>query len=454
MKRWLPILIVFFLTGCQSAQAIPTETVIVGTASQVSTSIPVASLTPTLTLTPLPTITPTPKSCPTIDNGLAYMSPEEEYYQTRFQALENFFNAGGDPQKLAQYYDIDIQELNKDNTPEIILRSRSTFKTLMLYSCIKGEYKEQLIRKEEGDVGLAERIEILAFDDLNQNDIPELVYKSSTCIWARCGSLFVVEWNGEKFVRLIKDERWNEIVGYADMYNPKDIYLKDLDNDMILELVWTGELPPKGDKDYWVYYPQRLATHVYKWDGKNYSALPVTYTPPEFRFQAIQDGDRATLANDYEQALDLYELAINNNNLDWWTEERRLYNLSQYGFTTCDGSPCPFPNPDPKERPVLSAYARYRIMLIHVLTDNLDEAEKNHQQLLLEFPVDNAGYPIAEMATLFWNEYQASTYISKACGASVNFIIGHRDILLLLSGNMTGQNIDYYRMPGEVCPFQ
>jgi len=385
---------------------------------------------------------------------LAYTSPKDGYYQIHVQAVENFFNAGGDPQKLAQYYDIDIQELNKDNTPEIILQFRSMFKTLMLYSCIKGEYKEQLIREEEGDVGLAERIEILAIDDLNQNDIPELVYKTSTCIWARCGSLFIVEWDGEKFARLIKDERWNEIVDYADMDDPKDVYLRDLDNDGIPELIWEGELPPEGHGDYWDDYPQRLATHVYKWDGHNYSALPVSYSAPEFRFQAIQDGDRATLAGEYGKATDFYELAISSNSLDWWVKERRLYNLSQHGFTTCNGSPCPSPNPDPKERPIISAYARFRIMLIHVLTNNLEEAEKNYQQLVLDFPIDNAGYPITEMATLFWNEYLVSKDIAKSCEVSTNFIGSQRDVLILLSGNTTSQNIHYDRNPNEVCPFQ
>lgn len=451
MKRWLPILIVFCLAGCQSAQTIPTETLTIRTVTQVPTSLPVAFPTATSTLTPFPTLTPTPKPCPTMDEASAYTSPEDGNYKDLIQSIENFFNAGGDPQKLAQYYYVNIEELNNDNTPEILLESRSLFKHLLLFSCIEGEYKEQF---REDDIGLAEQIVILAIDDLNQNDIPEMVVKTSTCIWGRCGSLFVVEWDGEKYARLINDEKWGEMVDYALMDDPKEAYLKDLDNDGIPELVWTGEIPPEGHGDYWVYYPQRLATHVYKWDGKNYSALPVTYTPPEFRFQAVQDGDRATLAGEYQKALDLYELAINSNSLDWWTEERHLFILNQYGFDTCNGSPCPSPNPNPKERPILSAYARYRIMLIHVLTDNPNEAEKNYQQLLLDFSVDNAGYPIAEMATLFWNEHLISKDLSKACGTSINFIVSQRDILSVLSGNTISQNISYDRKPSEVCPFK
>lgn len=451
MKRWLPILIVFCLAGCQSAQAIPTETLNISTVTQVPTSLPVASPTATSTLTPLPTITPTPKACPQIDANFIYTPPEDGDYEL---AIQNFLNDGGDPELLAQHNFVDIEDLNGDNVPEILVQPYSIFKRLLLFSCINGEYREYLFSDEDRDVGLAERIEILAIDDLNQNGVPEVVFKTLTCIWGRCGSLFIVEWDGEQYTRLIKDEKRGEIVGYASMDDPKEAYLKDFDNDGIPELAWIGEVPPEGHGDYWVYYPQRLATHVYKWDGKNYSALPVSYTPPEFRFQAVQDGDRATLAGEYQQALDLYQLAINSNSLDWWTEERHLFLLNQYGFDTCNGSPCPSPNPDPKERPILSAYARYRIMLIHVLTDNPDETEKNYQQLLLDFPVDNAGYPIAEMATLFWNEYLISKDLSKACGASINSIISQRDVLSVLSGNTISQNISYDRKPSEVCPFK
>ena len=30
--------------------------------------------------------------------------------------------------------------------------------------------------------------------------------------------------------------------------------------------------------DYWLYYPKRLEFHAYDWDGRYYSALPVTYS--------------------------------------------------------------------------------------------------------------------------------------------------------------------------------
>jgi hypothetical protein len=451
MKRWLHIFLLVFLAGCQTAKAIPTGTKTVSATTRPPTKAHTATFTPSPTLTSLPTFTPTLKACPQIDANLIYVPPEGRDYEL---SIQNFLNAGGDPKLLAQHNIVTIEELNADDVPEILVQPYTIFKSLLLFSCSDGEYREQLFRDDNSDIGLAEHIVILAIDDLNQNGVPEVVFKTITCLWGRCGSLFIVEWDGEKFARLTKDESWDEIVDYAEMDDPKDVYLKDLDNDGIPELVWIGELPPEGHGDYWDYYPLRLATHVYKWDGNNYSALPVSYSAPEFRFQAIQDGDRATLASDYEKAVGFYELAISSNSLDWWVEERRLYNLSQHGFTTCDGSPCPSPNPNPKERPILSAYARFRIMLIHVLTNDLGEAEKNYRQLLLDFPSDNAGYPIAEMATLFWDEYLTSKDVSKACGVSINFIGNQRDVLILLRGNTTSQNIHYDRNPNEVCPFQ
>lgn len=445
MKRWLYIFLLVCLIGCQSAEAIATETAIASTATQVLTSTPTAS--PSLTST----LTPTPKPCPQINVNLIYGPPEEFKDVT---SIESFLNAGGDPKQLAQYYESVIKDLNADTVPEILVQSGSLFKRLLLFSCTNGEYKEQLIREDETDIGLAEQIKIMAIDDLNKNGAPELIYKTLTCLWLRCGELFVIEWDGEKFLPIIKDNKYGETVDYADMSDPQDAYLEDLDNDGIPELIWKGEIPPEWHGDYWVYYPERLATHVYKWDGKNYSALPVTYSPPEFRFQAVQDGDRYTRAGEYPKALNSYDLAISSDSLDWWTEDRRLYNLNQDGFDTCNGSPCPSPSPDPKERPVLSAYASYRIMLIHILTNNLDDADVVYRKLLKDYPEDNPGYPIAEMATLFWNEYQVSKDISKACDASVTFIATYQDVLMSLSGGISLQNIYYLKKTSEVCPFK
>jgi tetratricopeptide (TPR) repeat protein len=451
MKRWLYIFLLVSLVGCQSAEAILAKTTIASTAMQVLTSTPTASPSPTSTLMPIPTLTPTSKPCPQTDVNLTFIPPEDFKDVT---SIESFLNAGGDSKQLAQYYEVTVEELNTDTVPEILVQAGSPFeniKHLLLFSCTNGEYKEQLIREDNTDLGLTKRIEIMAVDDLNKNGVPELVYKT-TCLAVSCELLFIVEWDGEKFSNLVKDNFLPWAVDYADMREPQDVYFKDLDNDGIPELIWTGEMSPKSSQDYWDNYPRRLATHVYKWDGKKYAALRVTYGTPEFRYQAIQDGDRYSFTGEYQKALDLYELAINSDNLDWWTADRRLYNLIYHGFY---GGSISRPTPDPNERSILSAYASYRIMIVHILINDLKEAEIVYQKLLQDYPSDNPAYPIAEMAILFWNEYQTSKSISKACIVSIHYIDNYPDVLYILSGGSdNSQDIRYYKDSNEVCPFR
>ena len=444
MKRLLYIFLFISLASCQAFEAIPSETVIANTP------------TPTTSPTAIPTLTllPTPKACPSINADVIYKLPEAPFsYEAEIQSIADFLNAGGDPKQLSVYFQAHIIDLNADSMPELLVREGDAFQSLLLFSCINGVYQEQLGEQEPSD-----QIEIMGINDFNKNGIPEIIYKGIGCSFSRCGFLSVIEWDGEKFSRILKDKDTgrDEIVDYATMSEPQDAYLKDLDSDGIPELFWTGELTPEWYDDHWTFYPQRLATHSYKWDGENYSALPVIYSPPEFRFQAVQDGDRFALAGEYQKALEFYGLAINNNDLDWWTEDRWLYIVGQHGLGPCanSGTPCPPPNPDPKERLILSAYATFRIMLVNMLTNNLGEAEKTYQKILSDYPIDNPGFPIAEIATLFWNEYKASRDIAKACIQSIDYITKHPDILTVLVGTHNGQEISYDKNPHEVCPFR
>ncbi len=451
MKRLLYILLAISLVGCQTVEAIPTETVIANTPTLFLTLTHTASPTAIPTSTPIPT----PKTCPAIDPEVTYYLPEDPSYVAQIQAITDFLNAGGDPNQLSEYFEINIENLNNDSVPDILVQEGFVFKILTLFSCINGNYEEQLVgnNPESSDI-----IDIMAISDFNKNGLPEIFYKELGCFGLRCGALSIIEWDGEKFSRILKDkDMWgNTQVNYATMSEPQDAYLKDLDNDGIPEFIWIGEVTPEWHGDHWSFYPQRLATHAYKWDGENYSALPVAYSPPEFRFQAVQDGDRFALAGEYQKALEFYELAINSNDLGWWSEDRWNFIIGQHGLGLCanSGIPCPSPIPDPKERPIISAYATFRIMIVKILTNNLDEAEKTYQKVLKNFPVDNPGFPIAEMATLFWNEYQASQNIAQACAQTISYATKHPDVLAILEGGYSGQEISYKNNPREVCTFK
>jgi hypothetical protein len=249
-------------------------------------------------------------------------------------------------------------------------------------------------------------------------------------------------------------------MNYAEMSEPKDAYLKDLDGDGIAEFIWTGELSPDWSDDRWEFYPQRLAIHAYKWDGMYYSAQFVEYSAPQFRFQAVQDGDRYSKAGLYEKALEFYQQAVTSYELKWWTEDLRDYTIAPYGFGPCADniSDCPRPVQDPNERPILSAYALFKEMTVHFLMNDVTNAEAAYQNLLTAHPAETPGYRITEIATIFWNEYQSSQDISEACTQSVTYAKTRSDVLSYLTGGYDSykgsQGISYESDPHEVCPFK
>ncbi|GEM_PF-1911632 len=408
------------------------------------------------TPTPEPTSTPLPFSatCSIKVPSLRYTPPSDPSSTVHIQTITDFLNAGGQPENLKSYYKTTIQDLNNDSAPEIlVIISQSSFPTIYLFSCQNGKYTDTEFFANDG---ASNSINVLSLTDNNKNGFPEIFVKHIGCFNNRCGGLFVVEWDGKKFAQKIRDVGWDgEIVSYTRMSEPANAYLKDLDNDGIKELVWTGELPPSWHGDYWAYYPQRLATHVFKWDGANYAAQPVEYAPPEYRFQAVHDGDSYAKGGAYEKALKSYQLAIESENLGWWTEERRDYIIGPYGFGPCaeTGASCPPPAPDPNERPILSAYATFRMMLVHLLTNNPAEAEKTYQELLSSYAGTPAG-PIIEMAITFWTEYQVSQNISQSCQKAITSIKPQKDVLDILAGRGSFQGISYGNKPEEVCPFK
>jgi hypothetical protein len=82
------------------------------------------------------------------------------------------------------------------------------------------------------------------------------------------------------------------------------------------------------------------------------------------------------------------------------------------------------------------------------------KADTVYQDLLKTYPPESPGYPIAEMATKFWNEYQTAQNFSKACATSITYIKTYQDVLLILTGGANLQGVYYKNDSMEVCPFK
>ena len=406
----------------------------------------VASFSKEFTPTPKPTHTPLPFSatCDYKAPDVHYQYPEPFDFDLIEDSVTKFLDAGGDPHELSKYYSITIKDLTNDGVPEIVAITNFEISSVYIFSCVDGAYKNTIDETLEQAVN---NVKVLSTDDLNKNGIPEITLRGSNCFLNHCGYLFVGEWNGNKFVGLIKGEDGN----YIDLAFPQDVYLKDLDGDGIKELVWVGEKPDPLADQYGL--PWRIATHIYKWDGKNYVSQIVEYGQPTYRFQAVQDGDRYALAGIWDKAIKSYREAIENGKLDWWSEGRQQYFLNHQGLDSCNGTQCPLPEMDKDEKPILQAYATYRLMLAQLMMQQSDAATKTYNTLLATYSSDSPAYSVVQMATTFWDEYQKSQSIGNACAKAIKFVNGDSRFLAYIGSGYHGWQMQTYK-PEDVCPFK
>jgi hypothetical protein len=448
-----------------------------GTASMQSTSpaptgTPTVKLTvtqtPTSTITPLPTIptftptfdvstivtvTPAEKAeCPAIQSDINInLSNFDDYYPELITALnqgasiktitdtfEKKFNQHDYPDGNVLFPEeirYEIIDLTGDGIPEIILEGNGyrQRKSLIL-SCSEGKYKTLFSRTYPLD-----RTYLLPVDG-NQNGISELIVcdeRGSTL--GNWFNLSVIEWHMGLFQSLLSVDGLDSACQY--------VQAEDIDNDKTKEIYWlfSGNLSSRP--------PWRRGTIIYKWNGEQFVSLSLKYDPvqyPQYRFQAIQDGDKATLNQDFTEAEKAYQEAIDNDKLEWWSPQRQNDTING-GWDTF-GTPVPG-IPDPAEYPSLAAYAYYRILLLHLVQGQEAEAASTYQTLQDTFGSDPYAAPYVEMATAFWEAYQSAHKTYDGCAAAIQYAAEHPEILIPLGSDYHGAQSHIY-VPTDVCPFR
>ena len=225
------------------------------------------------------------------------------------------------------------------------------------------------------------------------------------------------------------------------------ILIRDFHNELILDSgvpVW---------ETYYSGLPWRNKRTYYKWNGQNYVPYKREFTQPEFRFQAVQDGDLAFSQEEYDKALSLYQEAIFSDKLNGYSLEIRenLQAVWDAGFGT---GPTPTPYPvEIDEYPKLAAYAYYRIMLLHIGQEHESDASTVYNTLKQKFGSDPYGRPYVEMATAFWNAYQSTHKMYDGCAAAIQYAAEHPEILIPLGSDYHGWQAKIYK-PEDVCPFR
>ena len=435
------------------------------TASPTRTRLP--SITPGPTATPYPTRTPTftptlydPANAVTRTPAPAALCPVENpdvvpvfqrydeihYYN---EEILNYLNMGASRQSIVKAY----QQLNKrwsiqekdvtgDGVPEIVYEESLLRAYLYVYHCNEGVY--ELITAQAEDFRFP-TLTMVGIKDLNMNGIAEMVSFMGD---DRTRFFYVLEWDGSGFQQLNWDGDFDgdDYRSCMLMYGPSTMDFIDTDNNGTFELILHQAIPIWSE--YIEGLPWREETRTCTWNGALFVMTNIEYAPPQYRFQAVQDADRASLKQEYDKALDLYQQAIFSDQLDWWSIKRadheRQIAMGNTGH--------PLPDPDPNEYFYLSAYARFRIMLLHLLRGYLPEAETVYNTLQEKFTTGQPGAEFAEMAAEFWNEYQTSANIGLACRKAIRYAADYVKILSYLGGSYHGwQSLDY-EYP-DVCHF-
>jgi hypothetical protein len=344
------------------------------------------------------------------------------------------------------------EDLTNDGIRELIIRNQNEG-YLSVYGCQSGKY-ENLLTVDNFIEYVEFSLEITAIQDLNHNGVKELVVGmiASHC----CTGIMAYEWNGVSFENLVKTWYIDYESGkleHRDMVDLGGIAqagVADIDGNGIYELMLDGGRPSYTGGWTGIDGPWRKQKVIYMWNGENYVWYSQEYYPPNFRFEAIQDGDTATIRGDYDSALKFYQAAIFDDKLKSWTQEvwRDLsQNQDSQILSYPDIEKMPF-NQDEYDQ--LSAYARYRIMIIYLKQGWDSDAKTAYETLVEKYPQGNLGYPYAELATEFWNKYQSSHDITFSCDEAITYATKHTGILESLGSHGL---FDKHYEPESICPF-
>ncbi|MCJ7435785.1 MAG: hypothetical protein MUO77_20075 [Anaerolineales bacterium] len=425
----------------------PTQTLLpLSSSSTVETSTPAL---PTVCPTAIPRLAPTPWFV----GHSALDKPD-----VTEQEVLNYLNMYGSSPIITKHeeYSFTYQDFTNDGIPELAFVSG----LFHIFGCVGGKY-QTLFSQRDID-GWLTTYSIIDIQDGNQNGIPEILFFTGQ--QSQGGHSYrIYEWDGIQFRNLLaptySDSPDSGEISVVSVDG--DVEFQDLNHDGFQEIVSTDGIP------IWSVYndglPWRSEKRYFKWDGYCYSIYRQEFSSPVYRFQSAQDGDRLSLAGEYEQALYSYRQAIFSNELKWWSPELRKHLQDIYLQPTNTPTPIP-PLPDDNEYYVLAAYARYRIMLLYVLQGWNSDAKTVYDTLQKMFGEGKVGHIYAEAATIFLEEYHATANVQLSCQKVVEYVTANEVEALKYLGNIKDtsdlslalyhgfQSLDY--SPKDICPFK
>ncbi|MFZ6028189.1 MAG: hypothetical protein ACOYYS_10790 [Chloroflexota bacterium] len=392
------------------------------------------------------------------------------YFETNDiqEQLLAYLNDGGSLE-LAQaafeseFKAIEMADVTGDGVNELV----GLMPQLWVAACRDGEYIELYSDPEAPDLE-----GIVAIRDINQDGVVEIAFYGALLYsWATYYRIFA--WDGDDFRDLIQQGEdtpaWLAFADAQGLFWYEGGYigesavggsftsgvLQDLDGDGTEEFV--ADIGVRQKHDILRNGPWRRVQETYQWDGEHYMFVGLTIDPPEYRFQAVQDGDRMVYIGKYEEALALYQTAIFSDQVIAWSPEHYLAQVDGFTYGTTTPTPIAY---DSEEYNHLAAYAYFRILSLHIAQGYVSDAQVVYDTLQQKFPAGQSGGIYTETAIGFWEKYQATHDIVQACEVAIEHAETNLEEFFYYLGDVQGG--DDYRfgyqgheyVPSDVCPFK
>jgi hypothetical protein len=153
--------------------------------------------------------------------------------------------------------------------------------------------------------------------------------------------------------------------------------------------------------------PYRQRTRSWSWDASS-NTFVVTgeaLLPAVFRIHVLNDAQQAAARGDFATARQLYQQVIQDDSLKDWLDPAT-------------------------ERANLSAFSRFRMMVVDLQGGQPDQAQSDAARLQSDFPPGSLGHAYAELGDTFGRAYQTSGDVAGACRESASFAAAHSDTIL------------------------
>jgi len=436
------------------------------------------SPTPTFDAAQAVTVTPAKVAvCPEINPDVVFeegiLTPDTSA-EDKLAYILNFLNQGGSMEIVLEeindgygcsrrYYG----DLNGDEESELmaVFYGDIIAATFELIGCTNGKYDNL----HTVDLGGMTRVNILMIEDMNLDGLPEVLLQVRPNMGTRFWLMYqILGWDDSSFKSLVSQTEFDDRYGLGGVWwgyigtnglggeypwEGEAWEVLDIDQNGTLELILRSGI--ETHEDFIVHGPHQPLVHVYTWNGEGFVLDDLQIGPPEYRFQAVHNGDLYTLLHEYEQAEASYRQVIDDPYLLWWTDESEAQINAQLDHQlNPDSISTPtLSAPDRNEYPNLAAYAQYRIVLLHVLQEEMQEAEEEYQAMLAAYSARQEGHIFVQLAEILWDEVQASGDVRPACAEVVEFAAMHEDAVLQYVGGYHGwQSLEYE--VADVCPFR